>query len=73
VNEPQRYPDAPAPPPALLKGRLIYLASLKRDQHKLLQQDFAETGFPTQIQGSGPPYMLYPVSGPKRAVIGKMP
>ena len=44
VNEPQRYPDAPAPPPALLKGRLIYLAELRRDQHPLVQQSFAYTG-----------------------------
>jgi 4-amino-4-deoxy-L-arabinose transferase-like glycosyltransferase len=73
VNEARRYSDAPAPSPALLKGRLIYLTSLKRDQHKLVQQDFAEMGFPTQIQGAGPPYMLYPVSGPKHASIGKMP
>ncbi len=73
VNEARRYPDAPAPPAALLEGRLIYLTSLKRDRHKLLERDFAYTGFPTQIQGSGPPYMLYPVGKPKRLSIGKMP
>jgi hypothetical protein len=73
VNEARRYPDAPAPSAALLKGRLIYLTSLKRDRHKLLERDFAYTGFPTQIQGSGAPYMLYPVGKPKRLSIGKMP
>jgi len=73
VNEPWRYPDAPAPPPQLLKGRLIYLAELRRDRHQLLAKDFGFTGFPTQIQGAGAPYMLYPIGKPKRLSIGKMP
>jgi 4-amino-4-deoxy-L-arabinose transferase-like glycosyltransferase len=73
VNEPQRYPDAPSPSPGLLKGRLIYLVSLRRDQHRLLDKDFRYTGFPTQIQGAGAPYMLYPVGGPRHKSIGKMP
>jgi len=73
LNEPQRYPGAPAPSDALLKGRLIYLAALKRDQHRLVARDFAYTGFPTQIQDAGAPYMLYPVGKPKHLGIGKMP
>jgi 4-amino-4-deoxy-L-arabinose transferase-like glycosyltransferase len=73
LNEPQRYPDAPAPSAALLKGRLIYLAALKRDRHELVVRDFAYTGFPTQIQGNGAPYMLYPIGKPRRLDVGKMP
>jgi 4-amino-4-deoxy-L-arabinose transferase-like glycosyltransferase len=73
VNEPQRYFDAPAPNAKLLKGRLIYLVDLKRDQHQLVQRDFAHMGFPTQIQAPGALYMLYPVARPKSSSIGKMP
>jgi 4-amino-4-deoxy-L-arabinose transferase-like glycosyltransferase len=73
VNEPQRYPDAPPAPAALLKGRLLYLVELRRDQHPLVQQSFGYTGFPTQLQAPGATYMLYPVGRPKSSVIGKMP
>ena len=73
VNEPQRYADAPAPPPALLKGHLLYLAELRRDQHQLLQQSFRFLGFPTQAQTPSGLYMIYPVGNPKSSVIGRMP
>ncbi len=73
VNEPERYPDAPAAPPALLQGRLVYLAEFRRDQHQLVQQLFAYTGFPTQMQTPSSLYMLYPVGRPKSSQIGKMP
>jgi len=73
VGEPWRYPQAPAPSAALLKGRLIYLASFKRDQHHMVEKYFAYTGFPTQIQGAGQPYMLYPMGKPKHLGFGKMP
>jgi len=73
VNEPQRYPDAPTAPAALLKGRLLYIAELRRDQHQLVQQSFAYTGFPTQLQTGAGLYMLYPVGNPKKSQIGKMP
>ena len=51
--------------PQLLKGRLIYLAEFRRDQHPLVQQDFAYLGFPTQLQTPSSLYMLYPVGRPK--------
>jgi 4-amino-4-deoxy-L-arabinose transferase-like glycosyltransferase len=73
LTEPQRYPDAPAPPPALLNGRLFYLAEFRRDQHQLVQQSFAYTGFPTQLQTPSSLYMLYPVGRPKSSLLGKMP
>ena len=73
VNEPERYPDAPAPPPALLQGQLVYLAEFRRDQHHLVQQLFAYTGFPTQMQTPSSLYMLYPVGRPKSSQIGRMP
>jgi 4-amino-4-deoxy-L-arabinose transferase-like glycosyltransferase len=73
VNETQRYDSAPAAPPALLKGRLIYLTELRRDQHPLVQRVFAYTGFPTQLQTPSSLYMLYPVSQPKNSQIGRMP
>ena len=73
LNEPQRYPDAPAAPAALLKGQLLYIAELRRDQHQLVQQNFAYTGFPTQLQTPTGLYMLYPVGRPKASQIGKMP
>ena len=73
VNEPERYPDAPAAPPALLQGRLVYLAEFRRDQHQLVQQFFAYAGFPTQMQTPSSLYMLYPVGRPKSSQIGKMP
>ena len=87
VTEPERYPDAPSPPPALLRARLVYLAELRRDQHQLVQRDFAYMGFPTQLQSSAgfymghavelqapvSLYMLYPVGRPKSSQIGKMP
>jgi 4-amino-4-deoxy-L-arabinose transferase-like glycosyltransferase len=73
VNEPQRYLQAPPADARLLKGRLIYLAEMKRDQHQLVQQDFAYTGFPTQLQTPSSLYMLYPMGRPKSSAIGKMP
>lgn len=73
VNEPQRYPNAPAASPALLRGHLIYVADLKRDQHQLVQQWFGYMGFPTQMQTPSSLYMLYPVARPKSSQIGKMP
>jgi len=73
VNEPQRYESAPAAPLTLLKGRLIYLTELRRDQHQLVQHSFAYTGFPTQLQTPSSLYMLYPVSQPKSSQIGRMP
>jgi 4-amino-4-deoxy-L-arabinose transferase-like glycosyltransferase len=74
VNEPERYPDAPAAQASDLKGTLLYLAEFRRDQHQLVQQQFAYTGFPTQLQTKGGGlYMLYPVSRPRMAQIGKMP
>ena len=87
VTEAERYPDAPQPPATLLRGRLVYLTELRRDQHQLVQRDFAYTGFPTQLQSrsgfymgrvvqlQAPSslYMLYPVGRPKGSAIGKMP
>jgi 4-amino-4-deoxy-L-arabinose transferase-like glycosyltransferase len=73
VNEPQRYDQAPVPPPALLNGRLVYLTEFRRDQHQLVQQSFAYTGFPTQLQTPSSLYMLYPVGRPKSSQIGRMP
>jgi 4-amino-4-deoxy-L-arabinose transferase-like glycosyltransferase len=73
VGEAQRYPDAPSAPAALLSGRLLYLAELRRDQHRLVQKEFAYLGFPTQLQTSSSLYMLYPVGRPKTVPVGKMP
>ncbi|MEI7791001.1 MAG: glycosyltransferase family 39 protein [Alphaproteobacteria bacterium] len=73
VNELQRYADAALPPPALLKGHLLYLAELRRDQHQLVQQSFGYIGFPTQAQTPSGLYMIYPVGSPKSSVIGRMP
>jgi 4-amino-4-deoxy-L-arabinose transferase-like glycosyltransferase len=73
LNEPQRYAWAPPPSPALLTGRLLYLAEFRRDQHQLLQQFFAYTGFPTQLQTPSSLYMIYPVGRPKSSQIGRMP
>ena len=87
VTEPERYGDAPPPPPDLLRGRLIYLAEFRRDQHSLIQAYFGYTGFPTQLQSrqgfymgravalQAPVsfYMIYPVARPKSSQIGKMP
>jgi 4-amino-4-deoxy-L-arabinose transferase-like glycosyltransferase len=73
VNEPQRYPQAPAADAALLKRPLIYLAEMRRDQHQQVQKLFAYTGFPTQLQTPSSLYMVYPVGRPKSSPIGKMP
>jgi hypothetical protein len=73
INELQRYPDAPVAPAALLKGQLLYIAELRRDQHQRVQRDFAYTGFPTQLQTGAGLYMLYPIGRPKTSQIGKMP
>ncbi|HVV29183.1 MAG TPA: glycosyltransferase family 39 protein [Rhizomicrobium sp.] len=73
VNEPRRYPQAPAADKRLLSGRLLYLAELRRDQHQLVQQSFGYMGFPTQMQAPGALYMLYPVGRPKVSSLGKMP
>jgi 4-amino-4-deoxy-L-arabinose transferase-like glycosyltransferase len=73
LNEPQRYEGAPAASPALLKGRLLYLTEFRRDQHQLVQQSFAYTGFPTQLQTPSSLYMIYPVGRPKNSLIGRMP
>jgi 4-amino-4-deoxy-L-arabinose transferase-like glycosyltransferase len=73
LNEPQRYDQAPSAGPLLLKGRLIYLTELRRDQHHLVQQSFALVGFPTQLQTPSDLYEIYPVSRPKSLWIGKLP
>jgi 4-amino-4-deoxy-L-arabinose transferase-like glycosyltransferase len=87
VTEPERFSDVPSPPPALLQGRLVYLAEFRRDQHQLVQRDFASMGFPTQLesrsgfymghavalQAPASLYMIYPVARPKSSQIGKMP
>jgi hypothetical protein len=73
LNEPQRYGWAAAASPALLKGRLLYLAEFRRDQHQLLQQAFAYLGFPTQLQTPSSLYMIYPVGRPKSSQIGRVP
>ena len=74
VNELYRYPDAPAAAASDLKGTLLYLAEFRRDLHPLVQQQFAYTGFPTQLQTrSGGLYMLYPVKTPRVVPLGKMP
>ncbi len=73
VTETQRYPDAPAAEAKLLQGRLFYLAELRRDRHRELRKDFGYTGFPTQLQGPGTLYVLYPVGKPRSSLIGKMP
>jgi hypothetical protein len=73
LNEPQRYGWATAASPALLNGRLLYLAEFRRDQHQLLQQSFAYLGFPTQLQTPSSLYMIYPVGRPKSSQIGRVP
>ena len=73
VNEPQRYPQAPAAQAGLLRRPLIYLTELRRDQHPLLQKQFGYMGFPTQLQTPSSLYMVYPVGRPKSSPIGKMP
>jgi len=73
VNEPQRFADAPSADAKLLQRSLIYVAEFRRDQHPLVQQLFAYTGFPTQLQTPSSLYMVYPVGRPKSSPIGKMP
>ena len=73
INEPQRYPEAPAPDAVLWKGRLVYLVDLRRDRHDLVGREFGYTGFPTQLQTPSSRYMLYPVGRPKGSPVGKMP
>jgi 4-amino-4-deoxy-L-arabinose transferase-like glycosyltransferase len=73
VTEIQRYPDAPAADAKLLGGRLFYLTELRRDRLRELRKDFGYSGFPTQLQGPGALYVLYPVAKPKSAHIGRMP
>jgi len=73
VTETQRYPQAPAADAKLLQGRLFYLAELRRDRHREVRSSFGYTGFPTQLQGPGTLYVLYPVGKPRSSKIGKMP
>jgi len=73
LNEPQRYPGAPAADASLLARPLIYLAEQRRDQHFLVQKDFGYTGFPTQLQTPSSLYMVYPVGRPKSSHLGRMP
>ncbi|MEO8301122.1 MAG: glycosyltransferase family 39 protein, partial [Rhizomicrobium sp.] len=73
LNEPQRYPGAPAADAALLARPLIYLTELRRDQHLLVQKDFGYTGFPTQLQTPSSLYMVYPVGRPKSSPLGRRP
>jgi 4-amino-4-deoxy-L-arabinose transferase-like glycosyltransferase len=69
VNEPWRYPAAPQPGAAQLRGQLFYLVTAKRDRHKLIADDFAEIG-PPQSLGT---YRLYAAGKPKGSGFGKMP
>lgn len=73
VTETQRYPQAPAADAKLLQGRLFYLVELPRDRHREVRSSFGYTGFPTQLQGPGTLYVLYPVGKPRSSKIGKMP
>ena len=73
VNEPQRYPWAPAADDKLLQRPLIYLAEFRRDQHPVIQKLFGYAGFPTQLQAPSSLYMVYPVGRPKSSPLGKMP
>ncbi len=73
VTEPQRYPNAPMADAKLLQGRLFYLAELRRDRHRELRSSFGYTGFPTQLQGPGTLFVLYPVGKPRSSEIGRMP
>jgi 4-amino-4-deoxy-L-arabinose transferase-like glycosyltransferase len=73
LNDPQRYPDAPPASAALLKGRLLYLTELRRDQHDLVHRTFADLGFPTQLQTPSSLYMIYPVGKPRSSILGRMP
>jgi hypothetical protein len=73
LNEPERYPDAPAADASLLARPLIYLAEFRRDQHPLVQKFFGYTGFPTQLQTPSSLYMVYPVGRPKSSQLGRMP
>lgn len=73
LNQPERFAEAPAAGPEVLRRPLIYLAELKRDQHPLVQQSFGYTGFPTQLQAPSSLYMVYPVGRPKSSPLGKMP
>jgi len=73
VNEPQRYPQAPAAGAGLLQRPLIYLTEFRRDQHPVVQRLFGYTGFPTQMQTPSSLYMVYPVGRPKSSQLGKMP
>jgi len=73
LNEPERYPDAPAADASLLARSLIYLVELRRDQHPLVQKSFGYTGFPTQLQTPSSLYMVYPIGRPKGSQLGRMP
>jgi hypothetical protein len=74
INEPWRYLGAPSAAPALLHKRLVYLVESKRDRSDLIRSVFSRIGLPTEMQsGRAAIYELFPVSGPKRSAIGKLP
>ena len=78
ANESFRYPDAPAPPPSLLNGPLLYLAEQRVDRSAKIAAHFAAlkpVGEIDRMRGAIviARYKIYRADGLRGAVFGKMP
>ena len=76
IDEPRRYPDAPAPDAALLRRPLLYVVEKKRVRGDLIGRYFriAELAALTSTKSTPPEtYELFAVGGAKASGFGKMP
>jgi 4-amino-4-deoxy-L-arabinose transferase-like glycosyltransferase len=78
VEEPYRYPAAPIPDAALMRGPLLYFVEQKRDRNADLQKYFSSVSLATglRIGKAGQTlalYEIYAVQTPKGPVPGRMP
>jgi hypothetical protein len=78
VGEIYRYPAAPMPDAALMRGPLLYFVEQKRDRSAELQKYFSTVSLATQLRiGKAgrelASYEIYTVQTPKGPIPGRMP
>jgi len=78
IGEDYRWLDAPSPPASLFARPALYVTELRRDRRDLLAAHFAKVDEIALIDRNrnGVPiahYVIYQVSGPRGAPVGRMP
>jgi hypothetical protein len=78
LDQTYRYPDAPAPTPAMLRQPMLYVAEDKRDQSALVRRYFGTVAVPIhlpRLRGATflATYTLYPVARPRVTLPARTP